>query len=102
MFAASPTRARAFFSFVADGLPHSLATTSTLSLLFGNYYYVLTCTGSRFLNLRYLDYQGDVRVAVLSSSFSRRAILTLPGSSWHDLHPFAAAMRNLVHPWLRE
>jgi hypothetical protein len=101
MLACNPSRAKDFYAHVANGLSQSLASTWQFAPFFGNYYYVLTATGSRFLNLRYLAYQGGANVQVLPVRTSRRVIVSLPGSTWHADHPFATFMRNIVHPLLR-
>ena len=67
----------------------------------------LTSTGSRFLNLRFLDYvaappspDAHREVCVLPTEVTRRAIISLKGSSWHE-GGVPALIRNYIHPVLR-
>ena len=102
----APKPASAFYTHVIAGLVPAFETTPSMYYLAGNYYYVLTTTGSRFLNLRFLDYaeappspDAHKEVCVVPTDVTRRAIISLQGSSWHK-GPTSTFIREYIHPIL--
>jgi len=101
----APEPQSTFFRHVIDGLVPAFERTPSLHYL-GNYYNVLSTTGSRFLNLRFLDYRHshplqDAReeVCVVPTVLTRRAIISLQGSSWHE-GATSSFIRTFIQPLL--
>ena len=93
----APTPGSRFFDHVLSGLAEALTSTPTLSWLFGNYFFVLSTTGSRYLNLRYLNYAQRDDVYVFPRTLTQQGIIHLKGSSWHSPGLFSTVMRKYIH-----